>query len=125
MTQTMTPTKTRTTEEVFNSHREAIETVDLDKLAADYAEDALMITLDGSFHGREAIHRDFFQAFVAQFPDTKITYKRIAIEDDLCLMEWSAEASGMTIPVGIGALVIQDGLIQRQFEWFQLVPKEG
>ena len=98
---------------------------DLEKLAADYAEDALMITLDGSFHGREAILRDFFQAFVAQFPDTKITYKRIAIEDDLCLLEWSAEASGMTIPVGIGALVIKEGLIQRQFEWFQLVPKGG
>jgi uncharacterized protein (TIGR02246 family) len=116
---------TRTTQEVFDSHREAIETLDLEKLAADYAEDAVLVTLDGSFKGREAILKEFFQAIMAQFPDMKINYDKIAIEADVCLLQWSAEASNVTVPVGLGVLFIQDGLIKRQAEWFQMVPKEA
>ncbi len=63
---------TRTTQEVFDSHREAIETQDFEKLASDYAEDALMVTLDGSFKGRNEIMTGFFQAILSQFTDVKI-----------------------------------------------------
>jgi hypothetical protein len=116
---------TRTTQEVFDSHREAIETVDLEKLAADYAENAVMVTLDGSYKGRDAIMSDFFQAWLSQFPDTKINFENVAIEEDVCLLYWTAEASKMTIPAGIGVFMVQDGLIKRQAEWFQMILKEG
>ena len=116
---------TRTTEEVFSSHREAIETLNIEQLMADYAEDCLFVTPDGSFVGREAILAGFFQAFLAQFPDTKISFDKVTIEGDICLLEWTAEASAMTIPVGLGVLLIQDGFIQRQVEWFQMELKEG
>lgn len=122
---TQTVEKIRTTEEVFKSHREAIEALDIDKLMADYAEDALFVTQNGSFIGREAILSGFFQAILAQFPDMKITFDEITIEDDTCLIQWSAEASAVTVPVGLGVLFIQDGFIQRQVEWFQMVPKEA
>jgi ketosteroid isomerase-like protein len=117
--------KNRTTEEVFNSHREAIETLNIEKLMADYAEDALFVTQNGSFTGREAILTGFFQAILAQFPDMKISFDEVTVEGDICMIQFSAEASAATIPVGIGTLFIRDGLIQRQAEWFQLEPKEG
>ena len=123
MTQTIE--MTRTTEEVFISHREAIETVNIEQLMADYAEDCLFVTPDDSFVGREAILSGFFQAFMAQFPDAKINFDRVTIEGDICLIEWTSEASAMTIPVGLGVLFIQDGFIQRQVEWFQMELKEG
>jgi ketosteroid isomerase-like protein len=116
---------TRTTEEVFNSHREAIETVNIEKLMADYAEDALMVTQNGSFAGREAILSGFFQVFLAQFPDVKINFEEVTIEDDVCLIQWSADASAARMPVGIGVLFVKDGFIQRQVEWFQMEMKEG
>ena len=116
---------TRSTQEVFDSHREAIETLDLEQLAADYAEDAVLVTLDGSFKGRKAIMTGFFQPTMAQFPDTKFDFEKIAIEGDVCLLQWSAEASAMTIPVGTGVLFIEDGLIRRQAEWFEMVLKEA
>lgn len=124
MTMTATPTTIRTIEEVFASHREAIETLDFEKLAADYAEDALLVTLDGSFHGREAIMTGFFQTIMARYPDTKIAFERVAFDDDVCLLQWSAESSGATIPRGTAVFIIQDGLIRRQGEWFAIVPKE-
>ena len=115
----------RTTQEVFDSHQQAIETLDFEKLAADYAEDAILVTLDGSFVGREAILSGFFQTMLAQFPDVKINFEKTAVEGDVCLLQWSAEASAASIPAGAAAFIIQDGLIQRQAEWFQIVPKEG
>jgi ketosteroid isomerase-like protein len=121
----MTPTLTRTTEEVFNSHREAIETLDFEKLAADYAEDAVMVTLDGSFIGREAILTGFFQPMLAQFPDIKINFEKTAVEDDVCLLQWSAEASAVRVPKGTAVFIVREGLIRRQGEWFEMVPKEA
>lgn len=122
---TVTMEKIRTTEEVFESHREAIETLDFEKLAGDYAEDAILVTIDGSFNGREAILTGFFQPIMAQFPDMKITFEKVAYEDDVCLLQWSAEASAMTVPRGTAVFLIQDGLIRRQGEWFEMVLKEA
>ncbi len=115
--------KTRTIEEVFASHQEAIETLDFAKLAGDYAEDALLVTLDGSFKGREAILTGFFQNTMGQAPDIKIHFEKVVFEDDLCLLQWSADSSMGTIPRGTAAFIIRDGLIQRQAEWFEIVPK--
>jgi hypothetical protein len=58
----MTNEMNRTTEDVFNYHKEAIAPLDFEKLAADYAQDAVLVTLEGSFKGPEAIMKDFFQA---------------------------------------------------------------
>ena len=123
MTMSEDPRMTRTTEEVFASHREALENLDFEKLAADYAEDAVLITLDRSFLGREAILEGFFQAIMVQFPDVKIDFEKVAIEDDVCLLQWSAESSSMTVPRGAAVFVIQDGLTRRQVEWFEIVPE--
>jgi len=114
---------TRTTQEVFDSHKEAIETLNIEKLMADYAEDAVLVTLDGALNGKDAILTGFFQASLEQFPDLAVTYDKIVCEGDVCLLQWSGDTSAATIPVGIGVLVIQDGLIQRQVEWFEVVPK--
>jgi hypothetical protein len=114
----------RTTQEVLDSHQVAIETLDIEKLMGDYAEDAVLVTLGGAIIGREAILTDFFQASLAQFPDMVFTYDQIVCESEVCLLQWSGEASTATIPVGIGVLYIQDGMIQRQVEWFEILTKK-
>lgn len=112
---------TRSIREVFESHREAIETGNLEQLAADYAEDAYMVTLDGTFRGREAILNDFFGVWLSKYPDTKIRFDKVVFEGDICLLQWSSEATGATVPVGLGIFFIEEGLIRRQVEWFQIV----
>ena len=119
------PLMNRSTQEVLDSHKEAIETLNIDMLMADYAEDAVLVTPNGTILGRDAILTDFFQASLAQFPDMVFTYHNIVCEDDTCLLQWSGQATNADIPVGVGVLYIQDGLIQRQVEWFEVVPKEG
>jgi ketosteroid isomerase-like protein len=119
------PQMTRSTREVFESHKEAIEKMNFEQLAGDYAEDAILVTIDGSFVGKEAIMTGFFQAIMGQFPDVKIEFEKLSIEGDVCLLQWSAEASAVSCPRGTAVFIIQDGLIQRQGEWFEMFPKEG
>jgi uncharacterized protein (TIGR02246 family) len=114
---------TRSTQEVFDAHRKAIETGDMEKLAADYAEDAVLVTLDGSFIGRDAIMNGFFKMILTQFPDVEVNFEKVAVEGDVCLLQWSAEASNATVPRGTAVFIIRDGLIQRQGEWLEVVPK--
>lgn len=113
----------RSAMEVFESHKEAIETLNFEKLAADYAEDAILLTLDGAHHGREGIMTGFFQAVFSQFTNARIFFNKVVTEDDLVLLEWSAEADNASVPHGSAVFLIRDGLIQRQGEWFHVVPK--
>lgn len=116
---------TRTTQQVFDSHREAIETGDMEKLMGDYADDAVLLTLDGAFVGKEAIQKGFFEYQFSQHPNLRINFEKTAVEGDLFLLQWSAESDVATIPHGVAAFIMRDGKIQRQGEWFRLVPKEG
>jgi ketosteroid isomerase-like protein len=113
----------RTPQEVFDSHQEALEKGDFQQLAADCAEDAVMLTMDGAFVGREAIVEGFFKAMLGQYPDAKIAFEKTAVEGDLLMLEWSADASAASIPRGVAAYTIRDGLIQRHAEWYEIVAK--
>lgn len=115
----------RTTQEVFDSHREALETINFEQLMADYADDAILVTLNGACIGKESIQKDFFEYMFSQFSNPKIKYEKWSAEGDTFLLQWSAEADEVTIPYGTAVFIIQDGLIQRQGEWFHIVPKEG
>jgi ketosteroid isomerase-like protein len=115
---------TRSTREVFDSHKEALETGNFEQLAGDYAEDAVLVTMDASFSGKDSILKDFFQATLSQFPDIKFDFEKINVEGDVCMLRWSAEASNASAH-GVATFIIQDGLIQRHGEWFEILPKEG
>lgn len=115
---------TRSIQEVFGSHRKAIESLDFENLAADYAEDAVLITIDGAFVGREAIMNDFFKPSLSRFTNVRFDFEKTVFDTDLCLLQWSAEMEGASIPRGTAVFLIRDGLIQRQGEWFEIVVKE-
>jgi ketosteroid isomerase-like protein len=115
---------TRTTQQVFDSHRDAIETGDFERLIADYADDANLLTLDGAFVGKEGV-ASFFAGAFESFPGLRISFEKTAVEGDTFLLQWSAECDVGTFPHGVAAFIIREGKIQRQAEWFIFVPKEG
>ena len=91
---------------------------------ADYADDAILLTMDGAAVGREAI-RGFFENVFKSFPNIKVTFDKTAVEDDIFLPQWFGDSDVATMPHGVAAFIIRDGLIQRQAEWFIVVPKEA
>ena len=50
---------TRTPQEVFTHHGQALAAADLDGIVADYAADSVVITPAGVFHGKDGVREAF------------------------------------------------------------------
>jgi len=122
MEDTMQRTAERTTQQVFDDHEVAFKSGDMDLMMADYADDAVMLLLDRFAIGKEAIQATFEGLFNG-FPGLKISFEKTAVQEDLCLLQFSGDSDVATIPHGAATFVIQNGKIQRQTECFVVVPK--
>jgi ketosteroid isomerase-like protein len=111
----------RSTKQVFDDHMAAIESGDVSRIVADYAEDAIMMTLDGALVGKQAI-RAGFEGLLQGFPNVKFTSQDI-VEGDTLLTVWTAECDTATMPQGVDTFIIREGKIQRQTAWFVVNPK--
>lgn len=114
----------RSTQQVFEAHMMAISNADFPKLMADYAAEAMLMTMDGAFVGPAAI-QGFFENFFRSQPNRQVTFGRRVVEGDTLLLEWSAESDVGRFPQGVDTFVIRDGQIQRQTTWFTFIPKEA
>ena len=107
----------RTTKQVLESHQEASETLNINKLMSDYEKDAILVSLEGIIVGKEAIQRDFVERRINK-PGGLVSFEKMVFEGDFVLIEWSVKTGNATYPSGVRVLLIQDGLIQRQADWY-------
>ena len=111
----------RTAQEIFEHHMGAVGAGDLDALLEDYAEDALLLTRQGTVRGRPAI-REAFMGMLGQLPDAQFDMHTQVYADDVLFLEWSASGSKGRIPDGVDTYVFRDGLIRIQTVHFTLEP---
>jgi uncharacterized protein (TIGR02246 family) len=104
---------TRTPQEVFQHHAEALGAGDLDEIVADYADDAVFISPSSVLRGKEGI-REAFTRLLADVPDAAWDLKTQIYEDDILFLEWAADAAATRIEDGIDTFVFRDGMIRVQ-----------
>ncbi len=104
---------TRTPEEVFHHHAQALGAGDLDEIVADYAEDAFFISPAGVKRGKDGI-REAFTQLLADVPNAAWDLKTLIFEDDVLFLEWAAEAGATRVDDGLDTFVFRDGLIRVQ-----------
>ena len=104
---------TRTPEEVFQHHAEALGAGDLDEIVADYADDAVFISPAGVRRGKDGIRAALVQ-LLADVPDSKWDLKTQIYENDILFLEWAADSAATLIEDGIDTFVFRDGLIRVQ-----------
>jgi uncharacterized protein (TIGR02246 family) len=104
---------TRTPQEVFQHHAQALGAGDLDEIVADYADDAVFISPSGALHGKDGIRAAFTQ-LLADVPDADWDLKTLIYENDILLLEWAADAAASRVDDGIDTFVFRDGLIRVQ-----------
>ena len=104
---------TRTPEEVFTHHVQALGAGDLDEIVADYAGDAVFISPAGTRRGPDGI-RSAFTQLLADVPDAAWNLKTQIYEDDLLFLEWTADAAATRVDDGIDTFFFRDGLIRAQ-----------
>ncbi|AQW55701.1 polyketide cyclase [Streptomyces hygroscopicus] len=119
----MVAAMTRTPEQTFHDHGQALGSGDLDKISANYAEDAVFVTPAGVLRGREGVKQGI-GALLGDLPDAAWDLKP-QFADDALFLEWSATAAQVRVEDGVDTFVFRDGLIQAQTVRYTLVTEDG
>jgi len=113
---------TRTPQQVFQHHAEALGAGDLDGIVSDYSEDAVFITPAGIKRGRKGVREGFIK-LLADVPKAKWNLKTQLYEGDILFLEWTADSQATRVDDGIDTFVFKDGLIRVQTVRYTLKKK--
>jgi ketosteroid isomerase-like protein len=117
----MTTSASRTPQEVFRDHAQAMVAGDLDRIVADYADDAVFITHAGALRGKDGV-REGFRRLFGDLPAPRFDVHTRILEGDVLFLEWTAEASGSRAENGVETLWARDGEIVLQTVHYTVRP---
>jgi ketosteroid isomerase-like protein len=104
---------TRTPEEIFQHHGQALGAGDLDEIVADYSDDAVFISPAGVKRGKDGI-REAFTALLADVPNAAWDLKTLIFDGDALFLEWAADADATRVDDGLDTFIFRDGQIRLQ-----------
>ncbi|CDO85904.1 polyketide cyclase [Mycobacterium triplex] len=104
---------TRTPEEVFAHHGQALVAGDLDEIVADYTDDSVLISPDGVARGKDGI-RGVFVTLLRDLPNAAWELKTQLFDGDVLFLEWAAESATNRVDDGVDTFVFRDGMIRAQ-----------
>ena len=113
---------TRTPEEVFAHHAQALGAGDLDEIVADYADDAVVITPAGTMRGKDGVRAAFTQ-LLSDVPNASWDLKTQIYEGDVLFLEWVADSASTRVDDGVDTFVFRNGLIRAQTVRYSLQAK--
>ena len=112
---------TRSPQEVFSHHAQALGAEDLEEIVADYSDDAVFISPAGVLRGKDGI-RQAFTKLLGEIPQATWDLKTTIFEGDILFLEWGAEGGGNRIQDAVDTFVFRDGLIRVQTVRYTLQP---
>lgn len=104
--------KDRSPAAVARAHIEAVESGDVEAMAADYADDAVLERAGSTYRGRDAI-RDYFATVPARLGDARVVFDRLDVDGDTAVFSWHLEG-GAAPASGTDVCRIADGAIVTQ-----------
>lgn len=118
----MTPTPSRSPQEVFAHHGAALAAGDLDEIVVDYAEDSVLISPAGIARGKDAI-RAVFATLLADLPDANWDLTTQLFADDILFLVWTADSAVSRVDDGVDTFVFREGMIRAQTVRYTPHPK--
>jgi ketosteroid isomerase-like protein len=103
---------TRTPEEVFAHHGQALGAENLEDIVADYADDAILVVQKQVYRGKDGA-RQVFTQLLSDVPGAKWELDTVFV-DDVLYLEWKATGGGRKVEDGIDTFVFSDGMIRVQ-----------
>jgi hypothetical protein len=89
---------------------------------ADYSDDAFFMTPAGVLRGKVGI-REAFTKLLSDIPQAKWNLKTQLYENDVLLLEWTADSAKTKIDDGIDTFVFKDGFVRAQIVRYTLQRK--
>jgi hypothetical protein len=109
----------RTPQQIFQHHADALGAEDIDGIVADYSDDAFFMMPAGVERGKAGI-RSAFTKLLSDIPQAKWNLKTQLYENDVLLLEWTADSAKTKIDDGIDTFVFKDGFIRAQIVRYTL-----
>ena len=103
----------RTPQEVFQHHGQALGAEDLDGIVEDYSDDAVFITPSGVLRGKDGV-REGFTKLLGDVPEAEWNVPTQIFEGDALFIEWTATAENTRVEDGIDTFIFRDGQIRLQ-----------
>ena len=103
---------TRTPEEVFAHHGQALGAEDLEDIVADYSDDAILVVQKQVFRGKDGA-RQVFTQLLGDVPQAKWELATV-FADDVLYLEWKATGGGRKVEDGDDTFIFKDGMIRVQ-----------
>jgi ketosteroid isomerase-like protein len=113
---------TRTPQEIFAHHGQALGAGDLDEIVADYTEESVLITPAGVARGKDGV-RGAFAKLLDDLPDAAWDLKNQVFEGDVLFLEWAADSPLNRVDDGVDTFVFRDGMIWAQTVRYSPRPK--
>jgi len=104
---------TRTPQEVFAHHGQALAAGDLDEIVVDYGDDSVLITSAGVARGKDGI-RAAFAKLLEDLPNAAWDLKNLIFDGDVLFLEWAADSAANRVDDGVDTFVFRDGMIWAQ-----------
>ena len=103
----------RTPQEIFQHHAEALGAADIDAIVSDYSDDAIFITPDGTLRGKDGV-RQGFEKLLSDLPNAEWDVPTQIFEGDVLFIEWSAVSARTKATDGIDTFVFDGDSIRVQ-----------
>lgn len=104
----------RTAKQVLEEHLKLRQEKDLEEdLKRNYAEDVVLLTIHGTFHGHQGVRKSA-SILREEAPEAVYDYKDLLIEGDVGFLEWTGSAKGSVITDGADSYLVRNGLIITQ-----------
>jgi ketosteroid isomerase-like protein len=110
----------RTPQEIFQHHAEALIGGDLEGIVSDYADDAVFISPAGVLRGKDGV-RQAFTKLLADLPNADWEVPTQIFEGDVLFIEWKATAADSRAEDGIDTFVFRGGEIAVQTVRYTLI----
>lgn len=102
----------KTIEETLMHHLVAFGNNDLDEILADYTEESVILTIQGTIAGLSAM-RDFFQDFFAAIPmGSAFSMDQKIVTGNIAYIAWNSETDSIKFPLGTDTFVFEGDKIK-------------
>jgi hypothetical protein len=116
-------TASRSPEEIWQHHLQSLDSGDLDEIVADYADDAVLITSNYIWRGKDGIRAAYAQSG-EQFANVVFDRPTQIFAGDVLFVEFTGSSAQTAVLGGAETFVFGDGLIQKQTLRYNLQHRE-
>ncbi|SEK46351.1 SnoaL-like domain-containing protein [Aquimarina amphilecti] len=102
----------RQSQDVFENHMKAVDTLNPSMVAKDYSEDAIFITPDKTYKGKEEIF-NFYKDFLPNFDGFKFKTIKQETNDNVVYFVWSGKNQHVDIQIAMDTYIVENGKIKQ------------